>query len=175
MKVPFITDVAIIYEGQLHSLPKPWRHHHVLQLIGNLGGPDTQGFLTEDKCFLGRLSARKFAIASGQIENKNSEKALYSEDIWPNNYIEQYTQLSQSKDSDGKDFLSKSLVVPAKYIDAIQDIIDRPCHNDYESAIKQEVLFSFLNYLFYLNKVWPQEALQILSISQPDESYALIR
>lgn len=34
--LPYITHVAIKYNGKVYSLPKPNRHHHVIRMIGGM-------------------------------------------------------------------------------------------------------------------------------------------
>jgi hypothetical protein len=86
-----ITHVAIKHDGQVWSLPKPCRHHHVLELMFNKGvgsaGPDIQGFLNGDGQFLNRHDAMKAAVSSGQLNrrpgaNNYQGEMLFSEDLW---------------------------------------------------------------------------------------------
>lgn len=79
-----ITHVAIRYEGKIHSLPRPARHHDVIRKIGGISGPDVQGFLTESGVFLNRREALFYALEHGQIQHPSEVRscALYSEDLW---------------------------------------------------------------------------------------------
>jgi len=79
-----ITHVAILYDGKVHSLPSPNRHHHVIGLIGGIYGPDKQGFLDNNGEFLDRKQALAVALNAGQVKNPDNIRAgqLFSEDIW---------------------------------------------------------------------------------------------
>ena len=81
---PIITHVAIQYEGNTYSLPKPNRHHHVIRMIGSIEGPDIQGFLDSNGKFLTREEAVIVALESGQISSDHVIRSgeLFSEDIW---------------------------------------------------------------------------------------------
>ncbi len=91
MKTPRITHVAIRFNGVIHSLPAPNRHHDVIRKIvdedpsvtdvGSRG--DDQGFLNEDGLYLTRKCALSFAVANGQVKNgKLIGSVLTSEDLW---------------------------------------------------------------------------------------------
>ncbi len=82
-----ITHVAIIFRGKVYSLPRPNRHHHVIQMIWDQTGlsvdNDTQGFLDDKGNFLNRKQAKLHATDCGQIiNNTNHSVVLFSEDIW---------------------------------------------------------------------------------------------
>lgn len=82
-----ITGVAILtQDGDLWSLPKPHRHHHVYSLAAFAGAdlePGTQGFTTSLGRFVGRESAASIAATAGQIIRKTGTLYdLYSEDVW---------------------------------------------------------------------------------------------
>jgi hypothetical protein len=84
-----LTHVAIIFDRRLWSLPKPYRHHHILQVIRFLE-PDNkedkdgiQGFLDARGHFLTRLQAVENAEANNQIKGgKLIGSVLTSEDLW---------------------------------------------------------------------------------------------
>ena len=83
-----ITHVAIIYRGELYSLPKPNRHHHIIREIhlktgdGDIFGE--QGFLDDQGNFLDRPAALIHARECGQLlpERPLWDDWLYSENIW---------------------------------------------------------------------------------------------
>ena len=86
-----ITDVAVIFEGEIYSLPAPNRHHNVLHMMYGKGirinGPSVQGFLGEDGVFYNRREAMKLAEESGQLNRREGDQFyqgpdLYSEDLW---------------------------------------------------------------------------------------------
>lgn len=88
--LPRITHVAIKYDGKVHSLPEPNRHHNVIRMIAEengvgIKGPDVQGFLDSHGRFLNRREAMRLAAASGQInrgEGGYQGPELFSEDLW---------------------------------------------------------------------------------------------
>ena len=74
-------------DGRVFSLPKPFRHSHVIMMmvrICDFPKPiiDEQGFITHDGIFLERNEAGKYAIECGQIEKLSWPPDLYSEDLW---------------------------------------------------------------------------------------------
>jgi hypothetical protein len=99
-----ITHVAIKFQGRIWSLPRPYRHHHVLRSIhflvtefgeytketidrdkDDVGGGDNQGFLDATGAYLTRKQAMIVAMANGQITKPGHptiEDTLYSEDVW---------------------------------------------------------------------------------------------
>lgn len=87
-----ITGVAIRYQGVVHSLPRPNRHHNVIRMIASqngvgIKGPDVQGFVTNYGRFLNRQEAYKLAVANKQIARREGAQFyqgtdLYSEDLW---------------------------------------------------------------------------------------------
>jgi hypothetical protein len=82
-----ITHVAIAYKGKIHSLPAPNRHHHVIRMIGGMGGPHEEGFLDSDGRFFGRIAAMELVKDNGQLKrrpgaNHYQGPELYSEDLW---------------------------------------------------------------------------------------------
>lgn len=80
-----ITHVAIVYNDTIYCLEKPNRHHDIIRIIGDISGPDIQGFLDEDLNFLTRKEAFKVAKENGQflrsLEGYQGDE-LFSEDIW---------------------------------------------------------------------------------------------
>lgn len=82
-----ITEVAIIFEGQTYSLPKPYRHHDVICMIYNANGYRSvhgeQGFLDDKGNFMNRRVALAHALECGQVLQENIRfPELYSEDLW---------------------------------------------------------------------------------------------
>ncbi len=83
-----ITHVAINYRntGRIFSLPKPYRHHDLIQVIASLGEPTpvngTQGFLLGSGEFVMRKAAARIAVSSGQCRELQAPPSLFSEDLW---------------------------------------------------------------------------------------------
>lgn len=90
-----IVAAAIQIDGLTMSMPPPARHHHVLRIAVNLPGEDSdvligrerQGFLTSTGRFVGRLEAKRIALAAGQPMRDQGPRAysgpeLFSEDLW---------------------------------------------------------------------------------------------
>ena len=86
-----ITHVALRFNGQIWSLPRPYRHHHIIGMIVHLN-PDIrhvdahgedQGFLDETGRYLTRKQAEVSAALNDQIKNgKIIGGVLTSEDLW---------------------------------------------------------------------------------------------
>ena len=91
-QLELITHVAISYEGVVHSLPKPNRHHNVIRMIASqngvgIRGPDVQGFVTNHNRFLNRREAYELAVQNKQLARREGPQfyqgnELYSEDLW---------------------------------------------------------------------------------------------
>ncbi len=90
---PAITHVAIRWDGRVWSLPKPFRHHHIIQTISRLTGATTidccdsrgdQGFLDASGQYLDRKQALVRALTNDQVLDPNDIRAgmLFSEDVW---------------------------------------------------------------------------------------------
>ncbi len=85
-----ITHVAMIWEGKLYSLPKPNRHHNLIQMaFAETGHPvyqSWQGFLDSNGKFVGRKEAYKTALKACQLDIMRPKTCplhlLFSEDIW---------------------------------------------------------------------------------------------
>jgi hypothetical protein len=82
---------AAIYHGGTIFLPRPARHHTILQAmdtemqIGGVINPQQQGFITSTGRYVNRTEAWYIALAAGQITRKTSGEDtpnLYSEDLW---------------------------------------------------------------------------------------------
>ena len=85
---PIVGVVIIAYDGEIISLPKPNRHHHVIRYMADvLKHPcpikGTQGFITENGTFVDRVSAKYIAKYHNQLLPRASYlKELFSEDVW---------------------------------------------------------------------------------------------
>jgi hypothetical protein len=86
---PPLTHVACIdMEGRVWSLPRPFRHHHVLKNMHDYGAkaeesPSSQGFLDDNGRYLRRSQALVNADLNGQIKGgKIIGGMLTSEDLW---------------------------------------------------------------------------------------------
>lgn len=87
---PPLTHVAIRFNGQVWSLPKPFRHHHIIRLIVEHTGvsyvdsrDEDQGFLDANGRYLTRKQAHVNADMHDQIKNgKIIGGVLTSEDLW---------------------------------------------------------------------------------------------
>ena len=82
-----IVGAAIRYKELIITLPKPNRHHHILQLMFNLGikgGGEFQGFITSEGKYIDRKEAITIAMEAGQCKNGKPELGymLFSEDLW---------------------------------------------------------------------------------------------
>jgi len=103
MKRPKITHVAIRFQDRIWSLPRPYRHHHVLLTISwlveefgqytketferitrdNEDPTDDQGFLDESGKYLTRGQAEVNAFENDQVKNGALIGGpLTSEDLW---------------------------------------------------------------------------------------------
>lgn len=83
-----LTHVAIMFDGRMWSLPRPYRHHDIIRMIVWLN-PDVtsvdgrQGFLDARGRFLTRQMAAVNAELNNQIKNgKMIGSVLTSEDLW---------------------------------------------------------------------------------------------
>ena len=81
-----IVAVAILYQNRIYSLPRPNRHHHLIQALRRSGFPinvvKDQGFITSAGRYVDRIEGRKLAIQSGQLETTILPRMLLSEDLW---------------------------------------------------------------------------------------------
>lgn len=95
MTSPHIIQAAVVDDGgTLWTLPRPFRHHHILAQITAArtyaGKPphvmnECQGFITSAHEFVTRRMAFNLARAAGQIRRRPSgyqTKELFSEDVW---------------------------------------------------------------------------------------------
>lgn len=83
-----LTHVACIdVEGRIWSLPRPFRHHHIIKIMHDFGAKNRsigdQGFLDQSGRYLTRNQAEVSADVNGQIKNgKIIGGCLTSEDLW---------------------------------------------------------------------------------------------
>jgi len=83
-----IEGVAIKYKGKTYKLPKPNRHHDLINLIYQETGEPVyeseQGFYDNFGYFLNRKDALFFALQSGQVLDiiKLHGNVLFSENLW---------------------------------------------------------------------------------------------
>jgi hypothetical protein len=88
-----ITHVAVRVDGVVWSLPKPFRHHHIIRVIADLTGAThidcsesrgDQGFLDANGQYLDRKHALARALTLKQVLNEDDIRCgmLFSEDLW---------------------------------------------------------------------------------------------
>lgn len=82
-----ITHVAVIYKGIEYSLPRPYRHHHILGAISSLNkvsadGNQLEGFLDNEGKYHHRKEAFKIARDANQLNSRPVNDILYSENLW---------------------------------------------------------------------------------------------
>jgi hypothetical protein len=78
-----ITHVAVIHKGILYSLPRPYRHHHVLWAMNKIDPNTKQGFLDNCGRYLSRTKAMIVAQEAKQLlSNEPLSAELFSEDVW---------------------------------------------------------------------------------------------
>lgn len=85
-----ITHVAVRFQGKVFSLPRPYRHHHIIRVICYLDSDvdcvdahgDDQGFLTDEGQYLTRNESEQHARACGQLTRPIIGGVLTSEDLW---------------------------------------------------------------------------------------------
>ena len=87
--VETIERAAIFYNGTIYSVPRPGRHHTVIQMMARDGFPNeamalkNQGFVTNTGRFVDRYEGAKIARAAGQIvRDPTPPDMLTSEDVW---------------------------------------------------------------------------------------------
>ena len=82
-----IVAAAIRIDGVVHSLPKPARHHDIVQQATGPAGEDAlQGFIDDEHGFVDRYDAWIIAKRAGQLlaraPTDGRGGTLYSEDVW---------------------------------------------------------------------------------------------
>lgn len=81
-----VVCAAVLLNGsEIHSLPRPARHHTILHKLADEGIDHrgaVQGFLLDTGSFVTRAVAAECAIAAGQIKELAHPPYLYSEDLW---------------------------------------------------------------------------------------------
>jgi hypothetical protein len=92
-KRPPITHVAVRFNEQVWSLPKPFRHQNIIRTIADLTGETSidcnedrgdQGFLDATGRYLTRKQALVSALLNKQVKDENDIRCgmLFSEDVW---------------------------------------------------------------------------------------------
>lgn len=87
-----IVSAALLVNGEVWSLPRPARHHVLIEAWcsshwrdgskARIPNDHIQGFVTSRGRFVDREAARELAIKSGQIEVSLVHKKLTTEDLW---------------------------------------------------------------------------------------------
>jgi len=81
-----IIAVAIRTEQGFYDLPRPARHHNVINELAERGHAipinGEQGFIDDQRGFVTRLEAAQIALAQGQIKKLQWPPELFSEDLW---------------------------------------------------------------------------------------------
>ncbi len=78
-----IIAAAVKIDYQIRALPAPARHHDILHKYPR---PDhthgVQGFIDDQRGFVGREHAGEIALREGQIRELKWPPELFSEDLW---------------------------------------------------------------------------------------------
>jgi hypothetical protein len=86
-----VVAAAIRWNGKVHTLPPPARHHDIIRMIAETRREDRraclegdQGFVDEDGNFLNRYEAKAVAEQNGQILQNGAPilPQLFSENLW---------------------------------------------------------------------------------------------
>lgn len=84
-----IECAALLTEnGDIFSLPRPARHHDVIQHMVQRGFTEQQialseqGFTTDTLPFVRRPPAKRIAFKAGQLLKETHPTQLFSEDVW---------------------------------------------------------------------------------------------
>jgi len=84
-----IVAAAVMSEsGLILTLPKPARHHTIINTAHELGYPKScqryQGFLTSTGRFVSRQDAAILVLNNGQLEKEDLKLSnmLFTEDLW---------------------------------------------------------------------------------------------
>jgi len=86
-----IIGVAIKHDGEIHRMPKPFRHYDLIREISKntnnfpIRGNEYQGFYTDDQeTYLDRKQSMELAIINKQVKEGDTinSKHLFSEDLW---------------------------------------------------------------------------------------------
>lgn len=88
--IVIVKEAAIRLNGMVHSVPRPGRHHTIIDmLVLEKGFPPPiageQGFVLSDGKFVNRKKALKIALESGQLKLEDCHApatGLFSEDLW---------------------------------------------------------------------------------------------
>lgn len=87
MNDEIIVGVALEYQGALHSLPRPARHHDIIQILYQVHKemivPDTEGFMTSTGRYVLRKEALSIAKNANQLLPSHEHPTeLFSESVW---------------------------------------------------------------------------------------------
>ena len=84
-----IHQAAILYKDGIWSLPRPARHHHIINHMATCLGLDhipysdmVQGFVDGHGEFFNREQAAKRALRILQVKELKAPPDLYSEELW---------------------------------------------------------------------------------------------
>jgi len=86
-----VVAAAIMFDGKIHSLPAPARHHDIIRQMHESGLRNFdryQGFVLSDGTFATRRRAFTVAMAAGQVTHRRPGPGNYqgtqllSEDVW---------------------------------------------------------------------------------------------
>lgn len=80
----YIAAAAVKRDGLTYSLPRPYRHSHLVLAFQKISGTplaeSEQGFMTSTGRFVARKVAARLALAAGQISTEVGE--LQAENLW---------------------------------------------------------------------------------------------
>lgn len=86
---PRVECAAILNSGVVFQMPRPFRHHHLIRAMAQIGVPtpinatSAGGFVLSDGRFATRRQAKRYAYGAGQItrERYESQRVFCSEDL----------------------------------------------------------------------------------------------
>lgn len=87
MRQETIIGVALEHEGVMHSLPRPARHHDIIQILYQVHKEtivaDTEGFMTSTGRYVLREEALSIAKNANQLLPSHEHPTeLFSESVW---------------------------------------------------------------------------------------------
>ena len=83
-----LTHVAVKIDNKLYTAPKPYRHHHIFNVLGNSSRDGIHGFARlnehDEFVFYDREKGMNYALIIGQIARSKwfTTNHLHSEDLW---------------------------------------------------------------------------------------------